>query len=151
MLEIIGGQKELVAQWISERIPQVTTLPGGYEAIGVGRDGYLVGGALFTNYRPCPDGGDIEVWCAGKGWLSRRVIRAILSYPFLQLGCHRLTALTPKSNKPSRHLLEGLGFTLEGVARQGFGPRSHACLYSMLRGECRWIGNDDGKIGSSVA
>ena len=139
MLELVIGHDEDVARWVSARIPQVTTMPGGYVAIGVARDGSLTGGALFTNYRPCPGGGDIEVWCAGKGWLSRRVIRAILAYPFLQLGCHRLTALTPKGNRPSRRLLEGLGFKFEGIARQGFGPRSHAALYSMLRGECRWI------------
>ena len=115
----------------------MTSIPGGYYAIGVVRDGVLCGAALYTNYRPCKDGGDVEVFCAGHGWLSRRVIRTIFAHAFDVLMCNRITAYVRKSNKPSRRLLEGLGFTIEGRIRQGYGPRSHGCVYGLLKSE--WL------------
>lgn len=139
-LRIVGGERERVGLWMLDRIPDVMELPGGFEAIGVARGGQLVGGCLYSNYTPYRDGGVIQIWAAGEGaWLSRRVIRVMFDYPFNQLRCNRLTALTAKSNKPSRKLLEGLGFKLEGIARQGFGPRSHACIYGLLRSEQGWV------------
>lgn len=139
-LRIIGGERQKIGLWMLERLPDIMDLPGGYEAIGVERDGILIGGCLFTNYTPCPGGGDITIWAVGeKGWLSRRVIGVMFGYAFNQLKCHRMTAFTAKANKPSRKLLEGLGFRLEGIARQGMGPRRHACIYSLLREEQGWV------------
>jgi RimJ/RimL family protein N-acetyltransferase len=123
-----------------ERLPEITALPGGYEAIGVERAGRLIGGCLFTEYVPYKGGGTITIWAAGeRGWVSRRVIQTMLGYPFNQLGCHRITALAAKDNKPSRKLLEDLGFRFEGVARLGFGPRRHACIYGLLKIEQGWV------------
>lgn len=117
----------------------MTALPGGYEALGVERDGEIVGGALYSNFTQCPGGGDIMMWAAGHGWLSRRIVREFLGYPF-RIGCHRITVLIAKGNKPSRTLVEKLGFKLEGVAREGFSPRQHACIYGLLRREAaRWL------------
>lgn len=138
-LEIIAGRDEEVAAWLLERLPDMLNLGAGYSAIGVARDGALTGGALYTNYRPCLGGGNIEVSCAGHGWLSRRVIGILLGYPFDQLGCHRLTSFVRKKNKPSRRLLEGLGFKLEGVHPDGFGPRTGDSLsYGLLKRDNRW-------------
>ena len=136
---ILAGQRELVGLWMLERLPEVTDLPGGYEAIGVMRDNEIVGGALFTDYSPCPGGGDIRIWAAGHNWISRRVIRTIFGYAFGQLGCNRITAITRKNNKTTRTFLEGLGFKLEGVAREGFGPSKSACIYGLLRSEQKWV------------
>lgn len=122
-----------------DRIPDVMELPGGYEAIGVARDGALVGGCLYSDFRRCPGGGTVQIWAAGEGlWISRRVIAVMLGYPFKQLGCHRITALTGRKNKPTRRLLEDLGFKLEGIARRAFSPTKDACIYSLLRDEVRW-------------
>ncbi len=140
-LRIVEGYDQEVGLWLLDRLPEVTDLPGGFTAAGVARGHELVGGCLFTDYHPCPGGGVIQMWAAGDpGWVSRRVVRTMLGYPLNQLKCHRITALTAKSNKPSRRLLEGLGFALEGVARQGFGPRRHACIYGLLKDEAaKWI------------
>jgi len=136
-LEILAGQREYVGLWMLERLPEVTDLPGGYEAIGFMRDGRLVGGALFTDYSPCPGGGDIRIWAAGHNWISRRVIRTVFGYAFDQLKCNRITAITRKNNKTTRTFLEGLGFVLEGKAREGFGPGKDAVIYGLLKSEQR--------------
>lgn len=139
-LRTVAGIRDAVALWMLERLPEVTDLPGGYEAIGVARGDELVGGCLYSDYRPATGGGSIQMWAAGHDWLSRRVLRELLGYPFLQLGCHRVMALVGRKNKPSRTMVEKLGFRLEGVAREGFGPRRDAFVYAMLRHEAgRWI------------
>lgn len=138
-LTIVAGLREDVGLWMLQQLPDVLDLPGGYEAIGVARGDRLVGGCLFSDFKPWPGGGDIQIWAAGHGWLSRRIIKAMLGYPFGQLGCHRVTAITAKKNRRARRLLEALGFRLEGVARQGLGLRKDACIYAMQREECRWL------------
>lgn len=114
-LEIVAGQDERVGKWIVEHIPDINQTPGGYSAIGIARDGELVGGVLYTNYRRYRSGGDIEVWCAGHDWVSRKIVGVCLGYPFYQLGCHRLTALVRLSNKASRRFVEVVFFNYEGL------------------------------------
>lgn len=137
-LRIVGGLDEVVGLWLIDRLPDVMTLPGGYVAIGVARGDELIGGCLYTNFTRCPGGGDIQIWAAGRDWVSRKTIRAMLGYPFDQLGCHRITALAARGNRKSRALMEGLGFKLEGVARKGMGPRTDAMIYGLLREDNKW-------------
>lgn len=138
-LEIVAGADAEVASWIIERILDPVPLEHGYSAIGVARDGVLVGGCLYSNYRPCQGGGTIEIACAGHGWLSRRTIGVFLGYPFEQLGCHRISACVRKSNKMWRRGLERIGFKLEGVHPQAYGPRSGDLMsYGMLKRDNRW-------------
>lgn len=120
-------------------LPDITELPGGFEAIGVARGDDLVGGCLYSEYRPVRNGANIQMWAVGKGWLSRRIIRVMFDYPFNKLNCHRVTCCTAKGNKDARELLEGLGFRLEGKVRFGHNTRQHLMVYGMLREECGWI------------
>ena len=139
----VTGQSEAVARWMLAQIPHCRELPGGYEAIGVvSITGDLIGGCLYTDYKPGdrPGLGNLEMWAAGKGrWLDRGVIRDMFAYPFEQCGCHRVTCITTRKNKPARKLLEKLGFKNEGVIRQGLAPHGDAFVYGMLKRECRWI------------
>ena len=139
-LTIVAGEKQRVGLWLIERLRDIREVPGGYEAIGVARDGRLVGGCLYTNYVPAPGGGNIEMWAAGEtGWVTRKTIKVMFGYPFNQLNCHRVTALTGKGNHETRRLLTGLGFKLEGVARRGLDTRRDACIYGLLREEFGWF------------
>lgn len=138
-LDIVVGQKEQVALWMLDRLPFITDLPVWYDAIGVARDGQFVGGCLYSEYRPCAGGGQLQMWAAGHNWLSRRVIETMLGFPFNVIGCHRVTAMTAKGNKPSRALLERLGFVEEGKLRRGFDTRQDLILYGLLRSECGWV------------
>ena len=138
-LEIVLDDRTRVAEYLISRIRDLTDLPGGYMAIGVVRNHTMIGGCLYTAYRPCKDGGDIQMWCAGeKGWLSRRVIRTMFAYPFQDLNCHRITCIIAKPNKASRKLCEGIGFKLEGICKKGTNTRTDACIYGLLKSEYRW-------------
>lgn len=137
-LTIVAGERERVGLWMIAKLDGITDVPGGYEAIGVARDGVLVGGALYCDYRPCKGGGDIRIWAVGHGWLSRRIIRELLGYPFDRLGCHRVTCAVARGNKPSRELLRRLGFVEEGKLRKGLSPTQDLIVYGLLKSEFGW-------------
>lgn len=112
-----------------------------FEAIGVVRDGRIIGGVVYTEYREVSVGEhDIRMHCAGMpGWLTKATLRAFFSYPFTQLKCVRVTGTVAKANKAARSLNERLGFRNEGCVRNGFGRGRDMIMYGMLRQECRWI------------
>jgi RimJ/RimL family protein N-acetyltransferase len=114
-----------------------------YEAIGVVRDGVMIGGVIYTEWRevrPGSDEHDIRMHCVGEpGWLTKTTLRAIFSYPFLQLRCIRVTGIVTKSNRRARDMNERLGFKLEGKIEDGFGTGRDGIIYGMRRQDCRWI------------
>ena len=64
----------------------------------------------------------------------------IYDYPFDQLGCGRLTAVTPRRARAARRFLDAFGFKREGLVRQGFGD-DDAVISGLLKREweaSRW-------------
>ena len=111
-------------------------------ALGAVRNGVLIGGVVYTNYRGC----DIEMLAAAESprWITRAHLDAFFGYPFRQLGCLRVTAIIEKRNKHARKFVERLGFYHEGTHPKAMDGRT-ALTYGMLRKYCRWIGEIDGQ------
>lgn len=130
-----------VADWVSDQIWGAPEFEN-HQAIGVLRGSELVGGVVYHNYREH----DIELSCAATDprWLSRGRLSVLFGYPFIQLGCLRVTAVAARSNKRARRMNERLGFKLEGCARKAWEGKD-AMLYGMLREECRWLRYPNGK------
>lgn len=132
---IYGHDPELRA-WAGKRLGLV--LQGAQPTgIGVARDGKIIAAALFTNYMHP----SIEVTFVADSprWASRQVIKEILRFPFIGLGCKRLTAVTAQVNGRARRLLEGLGFKLEGIHPDLF-PSGVGLSYGLLRADAeRWL------------
>lgn len=135
---ILLGHDEMVGAWVAEMFDQSAADFGKFAAMGFMRDGELIAGLVYKNYR---DHGDIEMVMAATDprWCTRKNLRVIFDYPFGQLGCKRVTALVAKGNRRSRKLVEGVGFVLEGIMRKGWDGHQSACIYGMLKAECRWI------------
>jgi RimJ/RimL family protein N-acetyltransferase len=140
---ILTGHKELVAKWIATKIRDCYTPPEkDYEAIGVVKDDSLIGGICYTEYREIAEGQhDIRLTAAGEpGWLTKSTIKALLSYPFIQLRCIRITSIIAKPNMQARSLNERLGFKLEGKIRHGRGIGKDCLVYGLLKADAeRWI------------
>jgi RimJ/RimL family protein N-acetyltransferase len=132
---VCDRQEELLA-WAKQRMP-LLNIEGSAAAIGV-EDGEIIAVAVFDRYR----GHDIEISFAADSprWARRGVIRGIFHYPFVQLGCVRLTTITAENNTRARRLDEGLGFVLEGIHPNGLAPGVTAVSYGMQRSECKWLG-----------
>ena len=142
-IDILAGQRETVARWVAGRIKDMDGPPEkDYEAIGVMRDGKLIGGVIYNNYfEIAPHQYDIRFTASGEtGWLTKASLRVIFGYPFENLHCIRVSALCAKGNKRSRDLVERLGFVAEGNIRHAFGTGRDGIFYGMLKHECRWIG-----------
>lgn len=117
-------------------------------------DGELLAAVGYCNWRQV----DIEMWVAaepGTRWLTRGNLRAFFSYPFVDLGCRRATAICEKRNRRARRFVEHLGWTLEGTHPGAALDGGAMCSYGMLREHCRWIdhdrGIDHGQVGRLAA
>lgn len=108
--------------------------------IGVAdEDDRIMAVAIYNNYRY---DSDIEVSfvSATPRWATQGNIRAMLFYPFGQLGVKRLSAITTKSNKRCRKLLTGLGFKQEGVHPFAGENQATAISYGMYSNSAqKWV------------
>lgn len=122
---------------------------GASVAIGVSSPGGdLLAGAVYNNWR-APN---IEITFAigSSKWASRGAIACILRYPFVQLGCLRITAFTAARNERARAFLVNplIGFQQEGYHPNGF-PEDDAVSYGLLRRNCRWLSPNERRPHSS--
>lgn len=106
-------------------------------SVGLLHNGKLIAGVVFNNY----SGVDIYLSVAAvePGWLNRAFLRAVFRYPFVQLGCRRVTGLVRVDNHAARKFDEHLGFKFEGLMRQADEDGCDMIVYGMLKDECRWI------------
>ena len=117
MIQLVFGQDELVANWVSAKTRALIAPP--YVAIGATRDGKtLCTGAVFN----CWNGHNIDISLASENGITRGAIRAIYSYAFDQIRAGRVSAKTRRSNKTMRNMLPRFGFRFEGVSQRYFGP-----------------------------
>jgi hypothetical protein len=140
MTALVFGKDHDIIEWVFNRIPNVDMESINYHeysAIGLEDDGEYIAGCLYSNHT----GHDIHMHFASDSskCATKRNFGNWFRYPFVQLGCKRVTAIVEKGNKKSRKFIEGAGFQLEGVARRGWDGQKHACIYGMLYEECRYI------------
>lgn len=135
---VLFGADDLVRAFVQARIRE--SREGGFgpsTALGVVRDGKLLGGVVYNNF----NGHDIHASYAfdNPKWASRAVLRILFGYPFNQLGVVRMTAVIGRRNKHARKMVERLGFKQEGVHPKAVDGRQDAISYGCLRANCKWI------------
>ena len=94
-------------------------------------------GCVFSQFRPP----NIEISFATTTpkWATKQVIRDILRYPFLQLGCKRVSCITEATNQHARAFLCRLGFHEEGVHPDAL-ETGDAITFGLLRRDAaRWL------------
>ena len=137
MRRIVYNERERFAEWARARIPHVPSWGEWYEAIGLEQDGEPMAAAVYNLY----SGADIAMSYAGLGkqWASRGFLRAIFGYPFLQLGCRRISGYVAVSNQASLDFALRLGAQIEGRMREALETGEDVWVLGMLRNECRWV------------
>lgn len=140
-MTLLYGQDDQVREWVRQQVPIVGD-QRPCTAIGVKRHGKLVAGVVYNNYRQSI--GDIQMSMAATTprWATRETIARLFFYPFVELNCRRITALTLASNQPVRAFLCRVGFTLEGVIREYLDGQD-TCAFGMLRRECFWLKQEE--------
>jgi len=107
-------------------------------AVFIGRlypDGSIWAVVAFDNFTEF----DCEIFMAGEpGWVSRRLCKAVFSYPFTQLGKMRVSGRVDAADEKTLDIDRRFGFRVEGRLRNALGDRD-IIVIGMLRSECRWI------------
>ncbi len=81
----------------------------------------LIGGVVFNAYQPQYRNIEVSFAASRSNWLTPNLVTGILGYAFDQLGCNRITSLTPKKLRKARQFLQKFGFKHEGTVRRGYG------------------------------
>jgi RimJ/RimL family protein N-acetyltransferase len=128
---VLYGDDAAVMKFVSERVPGTHYGFGNAKALGVIRNGKMVGGVVFHNFR----GHDIEMSGAfdDPRWCLPQTLRTLFAYPFVQLGCARMTTITSRANHRARKIDKGLGFKLEGVIRKGWDGDNDALVFGHVK------------------
>lgn len=136
---MLYGFDQAVARWAGERLRVADW--GPCRAIGIVRGGDLVAGVVYSQYRH--PNIEVSIATSARSWATPGAIRAIMRYPFVQLGCKRLTATTEATNQRARAFLCRLGFRQEGLHPDAL-PTGDAVTYGLLaRDAARWIGAEE--------
>jgi RimJ/RimL family protein N-acetyltransferase len=151
-LKLIFGQDEAVAKWVGSHIPHMgAALLKDFSAIGVlDAENRPVAGVIYHDF--IRDYGTIQISMAATTprWAQRGTIRALLHYPFEQLGCNKVWTATPHTNERAIRFNRGLGFRQEGVLRHQFGRGVHAVVCGLLRNEYRMLFLKEPRSGQKV-
>ena len=94
------------------------------------------GAALFNNWHP--EAGVIELHAAGRGWLTRRVLLELFSYPFRQLGCQAVVMRADPANDAVTRIAEPYGFRRYEIPRLRGRDKAEA-IYVL--GDDEWAAN----------
>lgn len=106
---IVYGENERASSWC---VSEGWKLGTKAQSIACEKDGDLVAVCVFDDYR----GSDIRIHAArapAQRFLPRAYWHAVYAYPFLQVGCLRVTAPIAASNAKAIGLVERVGFRLE--------------------------------------
>lgn len=131
---IFNSDAEL-ARWAGAKLGLRLNEPN--TSIGVAHKGKIIAVAVFNNFRP--PNIEITFVTTSPRWASPGAVRAILRYPFVQLGCKRVTAIIEASNQPARAFLQRLGFKLEGIHPDTFESGAAESYGLLLADAERWI------------
>jgi RimJ/RimL family protein N-acetyltransferase len=127
-----------VFAFCKERMP--VSLVAGMKGLGLERDGELVAGVLYEGYN------HHNIWMhvaaePGKKWLNREFLRYCFHYPFVELGCNRVSGYVEAHNADARRFDEHLGFQQEAVLQGAASDGGDVILYVMRRDDCRYLEN----------
>lgn len=147
MIRLVLGNDDLIVPWVEARLPYNPTLPRPCASIGVTDDERVIAGAVYHGYRTHVVGSkkassiEISLSAEDKQWGQRFVIKAMLRYPFNQLGVTRLNAMVHRKNKMWRKRLKWIGFREEGIL-EGWYADGDAVFYGLYREKAtRWVGD----------
>lgn len=133
-------------QWAEERLGQKFDPRTATWLTSKAQSGTILGVVIFSRFTT----GNCEITVASSTphFITKRFAYAVALYPFVQLGCRRVTAFIAVDNAKSLSLAQQLGFRIEGTVREWF-PDSDAYILGLLREDCKWIKDENGQPLSS--
>ena len=119
-----------IAEWVRVRLPLQLEF-GECIAVGIQDDeGILQAGVVYYNY--CNRNIEISIASNTPRWATKENISGILRYPFINLDCRRVTAVTSRKNDHVRSFLKRIGFMHEGTLHDAL-DNDDAVIYGMTK------------------
>lgn len=136
MSRIVCDRKEEVGAFVAERIgvPSVSSF-GDYAAIGVAQDDRIVTGVVYAEY----NGSNCWMHVATEAPLTRYLLAVGFHYPFVKLGCQRVTGWVEECNVAAYKLDKHLGFDLEFVMPRAARDGGNVLVMRMFKEDCRFL------------
>jgi RimJ/RimL family protein N-acetyltransferase len=147
---------ERLSDWVMRRLPLYDPNEsfGPCAALGVWNGSEIMAAMVVYGYSRRKGQCHIAMAADNPKWATKSVIAALLKYPFLQLGCRRVTTYTASKNERALRFNRGIGFKQEGVMRWGYGD-DDCVIMGLLREEAdRWLQLDqpsDTNVAYSMA
>ena len=102
------------------------------------RHGEVIAAALYHEF----NGSNVFMHVAGTpgtNWLTREMLYWCFHYPFMQLGCQRITGWIEDHNWASRHFAERTGWTHETTLEKASSTGGDVLIYRMMREDYRYV------------
>ena len=133
-MRLVFGKDAAVAKWVAARIPFVAERGfGPCKAIGiVGSGGRELAGVVWHDWQPEFKTIAFSLAADSPRWATRRLVCALLMYPFEDCGAFKLWTATPHRNERALKMAKGLGFIREAVLAHHFGKNNHAVINRMF-------------------
>lgn len=134
MMSLVFNQNERISDYLIKK--KAGNIFYNFQAIGVEKDGELVGGVIYDSYEI---GYRCAMSCAGEtGWITRKFLNIFFDYPFNQLKVKVITASALSGNIDSCRVLEGCGFK-EQVRIPEASKDGDLIIYAMYREDCKYL------------
>lgn len=135
---LLFGHDAQVAAWVSQRLTEYGgTGFGKCTAIGIfdGDGSRVIAGCVYFDYHEKLQTLGMAIASDSPMFATKGTIRALLHYPFEQLGVFKVWATTLHTNAKAERFLKKVGFVREGILRHQFGPKRHAAFYGLIKPE----------------
>lgn len=130
-MRVLYGHDAEISKWVADKIQHVTEF-GPCAALGVASGDRFYAGIVFHDYQPECKTIQLSMAAESPRWASRKIIKELLAYPFLQLGVQKVWTATPHTNERAIKFNKGIGFKQEAVLARHFGDR-HAVICRMFK------------------
>ena len=138
MAMLLLNHSDALAAYAAARIPHVGSRGfGPCFAIGIAEglavSDELMAVCVYHDYQGQHGTIQISLYASTPRWATRGTIRALLHYPFEQLGVRKLWMAIPHRNERAIRFNLGIGFRKEATLRQQFSRNDDAVILYMLR------------------
>jgi RimJ/RimL family protein N-acetyltransferase len=130
---------EDVAAFVQARIPHCRPFDGHIAARPIFLDGEMIAAVVWHNYDAWSGNVEVAIAADSPRWIGRERLEVLFHFPFIAMGCRRITARISTANVRSRKLCKGLGFQLEGLMRKASPDGNDMLIYGLLKEECKFL------------
>lgn len=110
-------QNKVVGNFVSFGIWGEPDRLENYCTMAVLEDSQLIAGTVYHNWYPEEGVIELSSFSLSKRWLTKKVIRAMFSLPFVRLGCQLVVLRVSERNKTMCDIARTFGFTEVFVPR----------------------------------